>query len=119
MCLKFLLENNPENQALISSLEAREIVPPPETPDGMSLRETMDKLGLEPRLGSDGKARMVRRENLSRPVPKFRSGRVEEFKEEFESLGLPTNGHDEQDKGQGNGKVVDLTDEDDDEIEFM
>lgn len=122
MCLKFLLENNPENQALISSLEAREVVPPPDTQDAMSLRETMDRIGLDVRLGSDGKARMVRRENLSRPVPKYRPGRVEEYREEFESLGLPTNSHDEQDKRQGKEKATDMNDEeeeDDDEIEFM
>ncbi|KIW99203.1 uncharacterized protein Z519_00866 [Cladophialophora bantiana CBS 173.52] len=137
MCLKFLLENNPENQALVSSLEAREIVPPPGE-DAEIVRETTERLGLEVRLGSDGRARVVRRDGAQslpakrdNPNTNTRSGstsgtgRIEEVGhgyDEIEALGLPVNGSEaaaeakDKDKGKGKERAVDP---DDQEIEFM
>ncbi|KIW29592.1 uncharacterized protein PV07_05398 [Cladophialophora immunda] len=140
MCLKFLLENNPENQALVSSLEAREIVPPPGEKDAEIVRETTERLGLEVRLGSDGRARVVRRDGAPGHMarrgvaadrgPGTRSGRIEEVGDDYdeiEALGLPVNGDDAagRDKGKGKERAVDLDvgggggDADDQEIEFM
>lgn len=50
MCLKFLLEGNQENQALVSTLEAREIA----SPDKAS-KETLEKMGVSVELSGDGK----------------------------------------------------------------
>lgn len=121
MCLKFLLENNPGNQGLVSSLEAREVVPPQSTSDAMSMRETMDKLGVDVRLGNDGRARVVRRDGFG-PSRMGRhghtQGRVEELRDDAEALGLPVNGVDKTDKGKGKERALEFNDEDD-EIEFM
>ena len=121
MCLKFLLENNPENQALVSSLEAREVVPPQNAPDAVSMRETMDKLGVDVRLGNDGRARVVRRDGFGgNRMGRYQhtQGRVEELRDEAEALGLPVNGVDAVDKGKGKERALEFDDENDD-IEFM
>jgi len=55
MCLKFLLEANPENQALVSSLEAREVVPA----DSAS-KDSLEKMGVDVALGEDGKVKVTR-----------------------------------------------------------
>ncbi|EHY59918.1 hypothetical protein HRR83_006278 [Exophiala dermatitidis] len=52
MCLKFLLEDNRENQALVSSLEAREVRTEP------ALREKLDNMGIKVELGPDGKPKL-------------------------------------------------------------
>ncbi|KAH0841694.1 hypothetical protein AYO21_01075 [Fonsecaea monophora] len=136
MCLKFLLEHNPENQALVSSLEAREIVPAPGEKDAELVRETTEKLGLEVRLGSDGRARVVRRDGAQGQMakrgvatdrsPNNRSGRIEEVGDDYDeiaTLGLPVNGGEAEskDKGKGKERAVDPDDNhgDDQEIEFM
>ncbi|KAK5046495.1 hypothetical protein LTR84_008298 [Exophiala bonariae] len=53
MCLKFLLESNPVNQKLVSSLEAREVVPPPSGDD------TLSRMGVDVRVGDDGKVKVT------------------------------------------------------------
>lgn len=53
MCLKFLLESNPANQKLVSSLEAREVVPPPSGDD------TLNRMGVDVRVGDDGKVKVT------------------------------------------------------------
>ncbi len=123
MCLKFLLENNPENQALVSSLEAREVVPPTNTTDAASMRETMDKLGVDVKVGSDGRARVVRREGFGgrgryERGQGYGQGRVEELRDDVESLGLPLHEQGEGDD-KGKGKERELEFDDDDEVEFM
>ncbi|KIX98440.1 uncharacterized protein Z520_05741 [Fonsecaea multimorphosa CBS 102226] len=149
MCLKFLLENNPENQALVSSLEAREIVPPPGAgeKDAEILRETTERLGLEVRLGEDGRARLVRREGgqgnhlggassrrAMMPAAdrnlngRSGSGRIEEVGDddeydEMEALGLGVNGDEAEegkgkDKGKGKERAVDLDGDEDDDQEI-
>ncbi|KIW14519.1 hypothetical protein PV08_07303 [Exophiala spinifera] len=57
MCLKFLLENNPENQALVSSLEAREVA----TPDATT-QEVIDKMNIKFQLNKDGKVELSDKE---------------------------------------------------------
>src|SRR5690349_14207574 len=59
MCLKFLLEGNAENQALVSSLEAREVVP------GPAGKEALNNMGVQVGLDKDGKVKVVRREEGS------------------------------------------------------
>jgi hypothetical protein len=142
MCLKFLLENNPANQALVSSLEAREVVPPPDKHDELSMRETLDKLGVDVRLGADGRARVERRDgyrfaqarrdrermNAARDGGRWRyersQGRVEELRDEVEALGLPvTDGGegvgDENEAGSAKGKERAVEVDDEDDFEFM
>ena len=116
MCLKFLLENNSENQALVTSLEAREVVPPQNAPDAETMKETMDKLGVDVRLGHDGRARVVRRDFVGRPGMRAAHSRIEELRDEVEALGLPVNGDDEEDKGKGKERAIDLSDDD---FDFM
>ncbi|KIV92174.1 hypothetical protein PV10_06634 [Exophiala mesophila] len=53
MCLKFLLEANPENQKLVSSLEAREVVP-----NGPSGREELERMGVDVSLSEEGKVKV-------------------------------------------------------------
>lgn len=53
MCLKFLLESNPANQKLVSSLEAQEVVPPPSGDD------TLNRMGVDVRVGDDGKVKVT------------------------------------------------------------
>jgi hypothetical protein len=131
MCLKFLLENNPENQALVSSLEAREVVPPSDAGDGVSLRETMEKMGVDVRLGSDGRARIVRKEGYGGPSGRVgmrngaaqAQGRIQELRDEVEALGLPVDGAD-VDTGKGKERALEFDDyedgqEEDEEFEFM
>ena len=55
MCLKFLLEANPENQALVSSLEAREVAP-----TDSSGKDVLEKMGVDVALGEDGKVKVTR-----------------------------------------------------------
>ena len=124
MCLKFLLENNPENQALVSSLEAREVVPPPNAADAMSLRETMDKMGVDVHMGSDGRARIVRRDGYGGGESVdirngATEGRIQELRDEVEALGLPVDGQGDMNKGKGKERAVDFDDNEDDEIVFM
>jgi hypothetical protein len=135
MCLKFLLENNPENQALVSSLEAREVVSPQNAEDAMSLRETMDKMNVDVRLGSDGRVRLERKEGYGGGKTGLRNGsgpeqsRIQELRDEVEALGLPVNGEDEVETNKGKGKERavefsgdDYDDDDDDDgsdLEFM
>ncbi len=57
MCLKFLLEGNAENQALVSSLEAREVA----TPDAAT-QEVIDKMSLKFQLNKDGKVELNEKE---------------------------------------------------------
>lgn len=52
MCLKFLLESNPVNQKLVSSLEAREVVSGPTGDDAMN------RMGVNVRVGEDGKVKV-------------------------------------------------------------
>lgn len=54
MCLKFLLESNAENQAIVRELEARGVVNDSNT----------DDLGVRARLGGDGRVRV---ENINEP----------------------------------------------------
>jgi hypothetical protein len=121
MCLKFLLENNPANQALVSSLEAREVVPPPDAGDAVAITEALDKLGLDVTLGSDGRARMSsgRAVRGGRVGLQRKQGRVEELREEVEALGLPVNGEETVGKGKGKERALEFDDGDDGEIEFM
>lgn len=53
MCLKFLLESNPENQKLVSTLEAREVVPGPSGGDALG------RMGVDVSLGEDGKVKVT------------------------------------------------------------
>lgn len=53
MCLKFLLESNPENQKLVSSLEAREVV------QGPSSGDALGRMGVDVSLGEDGKVKVT------------------------------------------------------------
>lgn len=53
MCLKFLLESNPENQKLVSSLEAREVVSGPSGGDALS------RMGVDVSVGEDGKVKVT------------------------------------------------------------
>jgi hypothetical protein len=121
MCLKFLLENNPENQALVSSLEAREVVSPQNAEDAMSLRETMDKMNVDVRLGSDGRVRLERKEGYGGGKTGLRNGsgpeqsRIQELRDEVET-----------NKRKGKERAVefsgdDYDDDDDDgsDLEFM
>lgn len=55
MCLKFLLESNEENQKLVKTLEAREVVP------GPGGQEAMESMGIDVRLGQNGKVKVVGR----------------------------------------------------------
>lgn len=55
MCLKFLLEANPENHALVLSLKAREVVPT----DAAS-KEALEKMGVDVALGEDRKVKVTR-----------------------------------------------------------
>ena len=133
MCLKFLLENNPENQALVSSLEAREVVPPQSAGDALSLRETMEKMGVDVRLGSDGRARIVRKEGYGgagvgraglRGGAAAAQSRIQELRDEVEALGLPVHGEDEVDidRAKGKERAVEFSEAEDgpeSEIEFM
>ncbi|EXJ53939.1 hypothetical protein A1O7_09276 [Cladophialophora yegresii CBS 114405] len=120
MCLKFLLENNPENQALVSSLEAREVVPPPDTGDAMSITEALDKLGMDVALMPDGRAKVVRRDGANGRKMGLRpgQGRIEELREEVEALGLPVNEEETVEKGKGKERAKESA-SDDGEIEFM
>lgn len=123
MCLKFLLESNPENQALVSSLEAREVVQP-----DTSTKETLDKMGVEVQIGEDGKPRVLRtrgeargRERAARRGPSRgrQSGYVEEV-DDAEIEGQQSqneNGHDSR-KGKER-ETLSVQGDEDDEIEFM
>lgn len=56
MCLKFLLEANPENQKLVSSLEARDVVP-----NGPSGKAELERMGVDVSLNEDGKVKISSR----------------------------------------------------------
>ncbi|OCT46302.1 hypothetical protein CLCR_01349 [Cladophialophora carrionii] len=118
MCLKFLLENNPENQALVSSLEAREVVAPPDPGDAMSITEALDKLGMDVALMPDGRAKVIRREGGKSRLRRTPQGRLEELREEVETLGLPVNKEETVEKGKGKERAKEA-EGDDGEIEFM
>ena len=53
ICLKFHLESNPENQKLVSSLEAREVVP------GPSGSDALNRMGVDVSVGEDGKVKVT------------------------------------------------------------
>lgn len=135
MCLKFLLESNPENQALVSSLEAREVAQP-----DSKTKETLSNMGVELVLGEDGKPKILRekgagwyerreRERRRGGAGRAKRGVSEEVVEllgdgdDNEELGLENDeleGELKQDQDKGKGKEADV-DEDgqDDDIEFM
>lgn len=53
MCLKFLLEANPENQKLVGSLEARQVVP-----NGPSGKAELERMGVDVSLSEEGKVKV-------------------------------------------------------------
>lgn len=128
MCLKFLLEGNPENQALVSSLEAREVAP-----SDAATQEALEKMGANLDLSENGKVKITGRKaswlkNLQAERERERlragvreNGRVlgEVDADARENGGDNSKGKD-KDKGKGKEKAVDDdNDDDDDEIEFM
>jgi len=52
MCLKFLLENSPENQQIVEALEAREII---------GGQELLNEAGVEAIVSEDGKVRLTKK----------------------------------------------------------
>ncbi|KAI1625321.1 spinocerebellar ataxia type 10 protein domain-containing protein [Exophiala viscosa] len=132
MCLKFLLESNPENQALVSSLEAREVAP-----TDTVTKEALEKMGanLDVENGkvkitaASRKASWVKNQIAERERERSRGsvkengrvlGEIDDVADLIddthlrEDSGTSGNG---TEKGKGKEKVV--QDDDDDEIEFM
>jgi len=133
MCLKFLLESNPENQALVSSLEAREVAPT----DAVT-KEALEKMGanLDVENGkvkitpASRKASWVKNQIAERERERLRgslkeNGRVLGEIDDVADLINDTHLHEDSGdtgngmgKGKGKEKVID-DDDDDDELEFM
>ncbi|KAK6386072.1 hypothetical protein LTS17_001646 [Exophiala oligosperma] len=115
MCIRFLLEDNPENKALVAQLQAREMAPL----DGAT-QEVMDKMNLKFQLGKDGKVELsekelaylknIQAEAQRTPMKLSNSNREND-------RGVPvTNGagvESSTDKGKGKEKSTD------DDLEFM
>lgn len=115
MCLKFLLESNPENQALVSSLESRKVA----TDDAMT-QEVIDTMNLNFQFDKDGKLQLskedmavfkaVQAEALRKPMKVSNSnrenGRIVPI---TEGAGAAST----TDKGKGKDKSTD------DDLEFM
>ncbi|KAI1608880.1 spinocerebellar ataxia type 10 protein domain-containing protein [Exophiala viscosa] len=132
MCLKFLLESNPENQALVSSLEAREVAPT----DAVT-KEALEKMGanLDVENGkvkitaASRKASWVKNQIAQRERERLRGsvkengrvlGEIDDVADLIDDTHLREdsgNSGNGTEKGKGKEKVV--QDDDDDEIEFM
>ncbi|EXJ93168.1 hypothetical protein A1O3_01725 [Capronia epimyces CBS 606.96] len=101
MCLKFLLEDNRENQALVSNLEAREVRAEP------GLQEKFDEMGVGLELGEDGAPKLTNsRDERGRYKKSSWLANLAAVKKEQEMLRM-------QAKQQG-GFIGDETDPDDD-----
>ncbi|KAK4948718.1 hypothetical protein LTR10_012722 [Elasticomyces elasticus] len=129
MCLKFLLESNPENQALVSSLEAREVAPSDDV-----TKEALEKMGANLDVESGKvkltalarKASWVKNQWEERERERLRGsvkengrvlGEVDDVADLIDDTHLrEDSGGNENGKGKGKEKVVD---DDDDELEFM
>ncbi|KIV83510.1 hypothetical protein PV11_05529 [Exophiala sideris] len=129
MCLKFLLESNPENQALVSSLEAREVAPSDDV-----TKEALEKMGANLDVESGKvkltalarKASWVKSQWEERERERLRGsvkengrvlGEVDDVADLIDETHLrEDSGGNENGNGKGKEKVID---DDDDELEFM
>ena len=80
MCLKFLLEGNKENQDIVRSLEAQQVVGDQEVLEDMGLQASVDeesrKVRIERRRASHGESRQGRRSSESTANLRERLGRM-------------------------------------------
>jgi len=115
MCLKFLLEGNAENQALIGCLEAREVV---------GGQDVMKEMGVDVAI-EEGKVKVLKNQREGVRGMRRASESSASVRERFARLDV--NGHgvgsgnrtgsEKQGKEQASGKVMD--EETSDEPEFM
>jgi hypothetical protein len=114
MCLKFLLEGNPDNQALISSLEARD----PEASSELTADESAEA-GIKFKPGETGKMRL----SVRKPSwPKTGGGGggggsrllTDGDRQRIREMALAQHG-----MSSGGGRVLDHEDEDYDDVEDL
>jgi hypothetical protein len=132
MCLKFLLENNPANQALVESLKAQQIAPPTNPADTEILHK-LGEMGMEVSIGDDGRPRVLRRSNdrvgrggvmgmsrkqAGREVNELRS-RFEEVREDARAMGLPVKDRAVEEVGKETKGKERATEAYDETVDFM